>query len=300
MIYGFERPLFGNIALRTHLVVGDRWAMMIDTAMLGFEDMVQEALDLLAQRGVPLAFIVNTHARHDHIGLNGWVQSQTAACVVGHPWGRRWTENPDLNYREFVLGFPDIIEDSPALRQEVRLTMGSPVRVDVGVTGREHFYPGGLDVEVIDLSGHVPGEVGLLVNEERTLITGDILIGLNLPMFHGYVDPERFCQSLETIRGLVASGRVTRLISAHLPDLQDATEILEQVAQRQRAVGDIESLILEQAQRDALSLRAIWLRTSEATGKRPEFRGLAMVASHLHQLCDVGRMEEQRGCYRTL
>ena len=179
MVYGFERPLFGDIALRIHLVVGERYAVMIDTGMLGFEDMVKEALDFLNQRGVPLAFIINTHAHHDHIGLNGWVQAQTAARVIGHAWGRRWTEDPDTNYREFVLAFPDIIADSRALHEEVRDTMGIPAPVDMGVTGDEHFYPGGFDVEVIELSGHVLGEVGLLVAEGKTLITGDVLIGRN-------------------------------------------------------------------------------------------------------------------------
>lgn len=300
MIYGVEQPLLNDIALRIHVVVGDRYAMLVDTAMLGFEGMVKEALDFVNERGVPLAYIVNTHAHHDHIGLNGRVQAQTAARVVGHPWGRRWTESPDMNYQEFVLAYPDIIQDSLALREEVRHTMGEPVCVDVGVTGREHFYPGGIDVEVVDLSGHIPGEIGLLVGEEKTLITGDVLIALNMPMFHGYVCPDQFRSSLRTIRELTAAGRVTRVKSAHLPELNGSAEILDGVSQREKAVNDMESLILEVACGESRSLKEIWLRASEASGKRPEFRGLAMVAGHLRELCSDGRMQVHGGRYRTL
>ncbi len=119
-------------------------------------------------------------------------------------------------------------------------------------------------------------------------------------MFHGYVDPERFRKSLGTIRDLVIAGRVTRLRSAHLPELHDPAEIVEHVAQREQDVRDIESLILDIARGEALSLKEIWLRTSDARGKRPEFRGLAMVAGHLRQQCRGGRMEVQRDRYRTL
>lgn len=292
--------MFDDVMLRVHLIVGERYAILVDTAMRGFEAMIEEALGLVSRSGVPLGFVVNTHAHHDHMGLNGWVKARAGVPIVAHPWGRAWIEDPDRNYREFVLGFPDVFGDSAALRVEVLETMGAPAALDLGVRGGEHFYPGGLDVEIVDVSGHVPGEVGLLVAEEKTLVLGDVLIGLEMPMFHGYVNPAQFRRSLATIAGLVASGRVTRIMSAHLRELTTPQEIMESLAARHKLVDEVEALILEIIRQTPRTLKELWLDVSTAKHKRAEFRGLAMIWGHLAELSEGGRLQYEDGRYHAV
>ncbi|MCY0878873.1 MAG: MBL fold metallo-hydrolase [Firmicutes bacterium] len=297
---GFERPLSGNTMLRVHVIYGDRYALMVDTAMRGYEALVQEALELVKKLDVPLAFIVNTHAHHDHIGLNRWVQQRTGARLAAHEAGCRWIEDADVNYREFVLGFPQLVSDSPALRREVRETLGEPGKVDLGLSGGERFHLGGVDVETVDVSGHMFGELALLVQQERTLVLGDALIGLDMPMFHGYVSARRYRKTLNTLRDLVMTGRVTRVVSAHLPPLEGEAAILAAIEARAAHVDRIEAFLLDVTAFAPRTLKDIWTMLSEAMGKEPEFRGLTMIANHLHELCDQGRMKLHQGLYQRV
>lgn len=126
-IYEFERTLMDGISLRVRVTAGDRFAVLTDTAMIGNEDIISETLDFVRQCAVPLGFIVNTHAHHDHIDLNRWVQDQIGANVLSHRWGSRRIADPDVNYQEFVLGFPDIIADTDALHKKFAVRRWDPV-----------------------------------------------------------------------------------------------------------------------------------------------------------------------------
>ncbi len=298
-IHGFERTLMDEISLRVHVIAGDRFAVLVDTAMIGYEDMMTEALDFVRQCGVPLAFIVNTHAHHDHIGLNRWVQDQTGAKVLSHPWGSRWIADPDVNYQEFVLGFPDIIADTKALRQEVRGTLGDGVPLDMALTGGDFLYPGGLTLEIVETGGHVPGEIGILVREARALILGDAFTALNLPFFHGHVRPALYHRTLKRVRSLVEEGRVDTILSAHLPPWVGVGAILAAIEERQNDLDRLEAAILEMVAGGANTLISVWQAVSQKWNKLPEFRGLAMISAHLDQLVMEGRIDRE-GIYYAM
>ena len=285
--------------LRVHLIYDTTQAILIDTGMRGYEYLVEEALSFLRARQISLTWIVNTHAHHDHVGLNGWVLSRTQAQIVSHPWGRRWIADPEINYREFVLGYPALIPDSRALRKEIYETMGGGTHLNVGVVGGEHFYLGErTDVEIIDTSGHVAGEIGLLVTGDHTLIVGDALVGLTLPIFHGYVDPRRYRQTLRKIRRLVTRGRVHRVLTSHLRPLDNPADILQAIAQRLSEVDEIQHLVLQRIHDQPATLREVWLFVSQAKNKEPEFRGLTMVGSHIAHLQEQGRITVENDRYR--
>ncbi|HBQ96337.1 MAG TPA: hypothetical protein DD856_16135 [Sulfobacillus sp.] len=300
-IKSFESLMGKENFLRVHVIFGQREAILVDTAMRGYEHLVEEALAFLRSQQMSLTWIVNTHAHHDHIGLNYLVQHQTGARIVSHPWGKRWLADPDINYREFVLGYPGVIKDTPALRHEVYDTLGEGTSLDIGVIGGEHVYlDGATDIEIVDTSGHVAGEIGLLVIDEQTLILGDALVGLTLPMFHGYVDPLRYRETLQRIRDLVVTGRVCRLLSSHLPLFQDPDEILHAVSLRVNEMEEIHQLVLERIGQQPSTLRDIWLSVSKVKNKQAEFRGLAMVAGHIAHLQFERRVAEENGTYRLL
>lgn len=288
----------GTTALRVHAVVGSRTAMLVDTAMRGYDWLVQDAINCVQAQMRPVRWIVNTHAHHDHMGLNALAQEQTGAMIASHPWGRQWIADPEANYRGFVLQFPDLVSDTAEFRREVYGTLGKGTRMDLGISGGEHFYLGDVDVEVIDTSGHVPGEIGLLVTEaEQTLILGDVLVGLDLPFFHGYVQPSVYRRSLGRIYDLLDSGRVTRVLTSHLAPLAGPESALRAIRERVEEVGAIEGIILDMLSQKERTLRDLWMAVSRHKQKQPEFRGLAMVAGHLQELCAKGRINENSGMY---
>lgn len=293
----FARPL-GGVVLRVHVLRGACRTVLVDTAMRGYEDMLMDALEHVRSLGLPLTWIVNTHAHHDHMGLNSWVQTHTGAQIVSHVWSRRWLADPDVNYREFVHEFPSLIPDSEALRREVYDTLGPGTFLDVGLIGGEHLDLGDVDVEIIDVSGHVPGEIGLLIRDDHLLILGDVLVGLDLPMFHGYVNPAQFRGSLNRIQELVTKGQVTHVSTSHLPPFENPEKILEAVEKRLHEVDDIHSLVVDVVRQQAATMEMIWHAVSAAKHKRPEFRGLKMIAGHLAELQSQGEIVWHDGQYR--
>ncbi|PSR32603.1 MAG: hypothetical protein C7B46_13630 [Sulfobacillus benefaciens] len=300
-VEAFERPMgMGGTVLRIHVLQGSRHALLVDTAMRGYEHMVADALNYVRSQGLPLTWIVNTHAHHDHIGLNSWVHTQTGAQIVSHIWSRRWLADPDINYQEFVLEFPDLIQETRAWRAEVHDTLGPGTILDVGMVGGEHLDLGDVDVEIIDVSGHLPGEIGLLIRDDQLLILGDVLVGLDLPMFHGYVNPPQLRKALHGIQTLVTNGLVTQVSTSHLPPLKTPEAILDAVTQRLHEVDEIQALIVDAIRDEAASLEMIWRRVSFAKHKLPEFRGLKMIAGHLLELQSQGEIAHRDGEYHVV
>ncbi len=292
----FERPLLeaadGPVMLRVFVVAGDDYAVMIDTAMIGFEEMAAEAIAAIKQQGRPLAMVINTHAHHDHIGLNDWVKTRVPALIASHAWGTRWIGDADQNYREFVLAYPDLIQDSEELQSTIRATMGPGTRLNVGFFGGERLDLGHARLEMVDLSGHLPGEVGVLVTDERTLIMGDAFTGLTMPFFHSHVRPDLYRQTLARVEGLVRSGRVELVLSSHLSPWHGPEAIYGAIASRRRELDGLDAAILEELDGESRTLADLWQRISQRWGKAVDFRGLNMIDSHLADLCRRGLAEQ--------
>lgn len=288
--------LDGPVMLRVFLVVGEQFCLMVDTAMVGFEGMVQQAVDTLNQLNRPLALILNTHAHHDHIGLNHWVQSKTGAMVGSHGWGREWIIDPDRNYQEFVLGHADLVPDSALLRQAVRETMGPGTNLNLEFYGGERIDLGGLTLEVVDLSGHLPGEIGVLVESQRTLIMGDAFTGLAMPFFHSHVSPQLYRTTLARVANLVDAGRVQLILSSHLPAWDGPEAILGAIAERVTELDRLDAAVLDTLAAGPKTLAEVWRAISLEWKKEIDFRGLNMVYGHLRELADRDKV----GCDGSL
>lgn len=291
-VHKFERPLGAGGVLRVYLIVGKDCVVMMDTAMIGFEDMVHEALELVHSSGLPLKFVVNTHAHHDHIGLNSLVQADSGAWILAHRWGIPWIVDPGRNYREFALGNPHIISDSPALRDEILGTMGTGCSVDIGVVGGELLDIGKCHLEIVDLSGHVSGEIGLLMKKEKLLLIGDAFTGMDLGFFHGHMRPALYRQTLKRVRRLVDKEEVTEIHSIHLPPLVGRQAIYHAIDSRESFLNALDAAIIEEVSDGSRTLEEIWRAVSLKWHKDPEFRGLSMVQVHLEELCHGGTIEQ--------
>jgi glyoxylase-like metal-dependent hydrolase (beta-lactamase superfamily II) len=117
-------------------------------------------LDFLADRGLALAAIVNTHGHVDHIAGNAAMKEAfPAAPIVIGPGDAPMLTDAVLNMSE---GFGISVVSPPAdrlVKEGDRLTLA------------------GVELEVFDLPGHSPGHVVYLIRDEKPVVVlgGDVL-----------------------------------------------------------------------------------------------------------------------------
>ena len=95
----------------------------------------------------------------------------------------------------------------------------------------------GLRLEVVFTPGHTDDSISLLLPAEKTLLTGDMVLGRGTTVI-AWPDGDlgSYFESIERMRDLAARGAVETLWPAHGPVLDDASGVLERylVHRRQR------------------------------------------------------------------
>ena len=126
------------------LLTGQEKAMLVDTGY-GTVDFKAEAAKVT---DLPV-FLVNTHMHPDHAGGN--YQFEIAYCGENEP-----TTNYGIK----------------------------PAKKTIFIEEGHIFDLGGITVEVIDISGHTPGSIGLLWVEKKIILSGDSInpqVWMHLP-----------------------------------------------------------------------------------------------------------------------
>lgn len=94
---------------------------------------------------------------------------------------------------------------------------------------------GDLEVRVVATPGHTDDSVSLLLPAEKSLLTGDTVLGRGTTVVawpDGALGP--YLDSLRRLRSLVADGEVERLLPAHGNPLEDAAGALDQYLDHRR------------------------------------------------------------------
>ena len=133
----------------------DRAALMVDTG--GNESNGLRALKAIRAEGSDVTGILATHAHADHFGGNAAVVKRTGAAV--------WA--PEID--EAILRHPELLPTllfggaSPPAPLRDRFLLATPSPVDHVVTAGL-LRIGNIEIEVIPLPGHSPGQVGYLID----------------------------------------------------------------------------------------------------------------------------------------
>ena len=154
----FERIMLSQINPRVYLmddnheatgyiVVGQEKALVIDT-MIGFENV----LDVVRSVTNLPVMVVNTHGHCDHIYGNVYFEN-----AYLHP--------ADLPIANQHMQFPEFVEECQ--KRGAKMPPFQPI------VGGDVIDLGGLHLEVIEIPGHTPGGILLLLREDRILFTGD-------------------------------------------------------------------------------------------------------------------------------
>ena len=114
-------------------------------------------LATVANFGVEIKYIVNTHGHFDHVGCNRRLKERTGAQLLAHQEDLPFLLNAGRSARKYGLS----VEDSPP--PDLFLTDG--MRLELGRRS----------IEVLHTPGHTQGGCCLYLANEKLVITGDTL-----------------------------------------------------------------------------------------------------------------------------
>lgn len=290
------QPLSPEVPLYVHLVVGRDAAALVDGGLPSSLPMVER---LIAASGAEPAWLLNTHAHHDHIGTFATLRERFDARVVAAPGAVRWIEDPERNLREFALHHPDLVADTPALRAELGPTFDRACSVDLTVAdGACVRLGGGVGLTALEVPGHLDAELAWVETRSRTLLLGDVVTGTSWSFFHGHTSPRTLRRSLDRLRVAVREHRIAQVCMSHYAPRgpADFDDLLTAVG---RHVDEVSRTVLSELGDRPRPLGDIWRATCARMGRVEEFRGLAMVEAHLFEAVEDGRArQEGPGLYR--
>lgn len=179
-------------AVNCGLVETERGLLVIDSGLdRGAANKILRAADEL---GRPLVAVLNTHAHADHFGGNAQLVRKTGIPVYA-PAGEDAVIREPLYEPVYLFGGAAPIA---ALRN--RFLLAEPSPVDHLVRPGERVVIDGVEIQVIDLSGHSLAQVGFLV--DGVLFAADSFAGPGALGKHPVpylVDGERTLEALDRV-----------------------------------------------------------------------------------------------------
>jgi cyclase len=160
-VYFFQSDVYAQVTAGA--VIGPNWSVLIDTLALPEESIAMK--DFLEQEvGMPIRYIINTHYHADHSWGNCFFPGAT---VVAHRLCREKLE---------TVGQESLRESrqhNPVFRQ-VKLVLPHITFDDSVLSIRS----GKKTLTLISLPGPSPDNIGVLIEEDRILFTGDAFMPL--------------------------------------------------------------------------------------------------------------------------
>jgi glyoxylase-like metal-dependent hydrolase (beta-lactamase superfamily II) len=190
-VFVFSSEVYAEV--NAGAVIGEEWSVLIDTLALPEE--TAEIKDFLTNRlQVPVRYIINTHYHADHTNGNylfpdATIIGSTACRDSLNTTGREALEiakqhNRELRDVEIIL--PSVIFDQGSVS----------IRVDKRT------------LRMIPLPGHTMDGIGVLVEEDRVLFSGDVMMSLPYIVDGDY---EAIVESLKLIPHL----KLENLVQGH-------------------------------------------------------------------------------------
>ncbi|MFN8708397.1 MAG: MBL fold metallo-hydrolase [Planctomyces sp.] len=196
---------------------GNDW-MLLD---IGYEDTVEELIDLIRAMDFPLAncrYLVATHADVDHVqGFHRAKELLPGSQLVAHPEAKRILESGDR-----IASFAEI----PA--QEISIAMPA-FTIDREVSNGDTLSLGDISLEVWDTPGHAVGQLAFRLGD--LLFSGDNIfrdgcVG-SIDAHHGS-DLPAFISSLKRIQ----NSSVKWLLPSHGPAFRNDRKLLQSAIDR--------------------------------------------------------------------
>jgi cyclase len=158
-VYVFTSEAYAQV--NAGAVVGSDWSVLIDT--LAFPEETKEIRNFLQDRlESKVRYVINTHHHADHSLGTCWFPD---ALVIGHAECRRLLDTRGrTRLAEAKLQNRDLVDVDIVLPDIIFEDGGISIRV------------GKRTLRLIHLPGHSPDGIGVLVEEDRVLFTGDVMM----------------------------------------------------------------------------------------------------------------------------
>lgn len=158
-------------AVKTYLIVGQRGALLVDTAY-GFEDLSAVVREITT---LPLT-VLNSHGHIDHTGGNFYFD--TPVCIHeadvevyrrhNQPNFHRHMEK-SLLLLDRIIFWRTLIPKAPERNDGPRSSFDNWRLIHEG----DRFDLGGITAQILEIPGHTSGSVAVFLPEKRLMITSD-------------------------------------------------------------------------------------------------------------------------------
>lgn len=285
-IYSAQIQLAPAIILNVYLVKGENYAVWIDSGTAQMFPLLMETMQAAGVANRDLRFILHTHSHHDHIDSNGQLADATGCLVAAHRQYAAWHADFELQYQELARAFPDLMPDTPELREEVLGILDHPHPIDLYIDEDIEFNLGeSTSLRPYFLPGHMLAEFGWFETGSKTLILGDAITGLEWPIFHSHLTVAGYRNTLDRIEALIRELDVQLILFAHFPPMRP-NEITPLLSQARGYINEIESTILAILDEGSATLEELWRGTCTRLDRGVEFRSLNMVKAHMDDLIE--------------
>lgn len=160
-VYSFQSEVYAQVTAGA--VIGPNWAVIIDTLATP-EESLQIRDFIERELAVPVRYVVNTHSHADHAWGNCFFPGAT---IIAHPTCRHYLETKGRQSLE------DAKRSNPIFRN-VRLVLPQVTFQE----GELNLRVGKKTLTLTPLPGHSDDNLGVLVEEDRVLFTGDAAMPL--------------------------------------------------------------------------------------------------------------------------
>lgn len=268
----------GAVTVGVHYVAPGR-VVLIDS---GSDDSAARKMaGFFEKEGTVIAAIINTHSHADHCGGNAHLQKRTGCRVYACGIEASLVRDPILEPMYLYGGGP-----LEALQN--KFLQAAPTEAVIRVSpGHQEIE--GVQLELVDLSGHSPAMVGVRT-PDNVLFLGDGLIGIETASRHKilyHFNLGGMFAALDTIEGLEAEA----FVIAHGGLCEDVKAVVEDNRGRLLAVND---RILAHAQ-VPMGREALLENILTDYGLTPPlplyYLNLGIVSSHLAWLCRMGMLD---------
>jgi glyoxylase-like metal-dependent hydrolase (beta-lactamase superfamily II) len=300
-LWAFETVFWGK-PLYLYLFCGDR-PLLCDAGPAGLPtELLLPALDRERLLPTGLAFLLNAHSHIDHYGGNGEFKARFPHLVIlAHAREVELIADHQKEYDAIYDRWPSLFQFEPSFREEWLRLGGEETGPDIGLQNDTIIDIGGRRLQVVDLSGHSFGDLGLYDAERRILFSGEALLAQGARNDAGtvvappyYESAENYWCSLDVVQSL----DVECLCTSHFGILKGEA-VRTHVAESRRFFEEYERGILEilhAAGKQGLTVEAV-AREYAARYSPFDFRLETMqaVSTHLDFLATKGMIRRRNG-----